>query len=473
MKPKIVLYNPKAPYYTLPLPLLAISSVVDAEKYEIVVVDGRLMKDPYPLLREHLKNAVCFGVSVISGTPIKDSVKISKLVKKDFPGLPLIWGSWHPSIFPEHCITEGYADISVIGQGELTFLEILERLEKNDSLEGVLGCAYRSGNEVRVNERRKFVDINNFPPYDYDLIPLEAYFKLKGRRQIDFYSSQGCPYRCAFCSDPYVFNRRWSGLKGPRLLSDVFGVVKRYNAEDILFQDENFFANQKRALQFAEGVLVSGLHFSWVATSRADQVVQLDDLMLREIAQSNCRKIIIGAESGSQEMLDRIKKDTLVEEAILSAEKLHRVGVGALFNFIVGFPEEDFSSTLQTLKTIKEIKTIDEGFEFNIFFYTPYPGTELYNYLVQKDYLLPRTLEEWADIDFVRFSGYWVSEQERKYIERFKFYQKIRFRRNGNILLNTLSSLASLRCKHDYYGFPVEKEIGNFIRYKILNLENW
>jgi len=473
MKRTIVLYNPKAPYYTLPLPLLAIASVVDRSKYNVVIVDGRVTRDPITVLRQCLSGAICFGVSVISGTPIKDSIAVSKFAKEEFPDVPVIWGGWHPSILPEQCITEGHADVSVIGQGELTFLEILARLEQGESLEGVRGCAYRHGGDIRLNEKQGFVDINNFPPYDYDLLPLETFFKLKGRRQIDFYSSQGCPYRCAFCSDPYVFNRRWSGLKGDRLLSDVFEIVKRYNVDDVLFQDENFFANQKRAVQFAEGVLRSGLTFTWAATSRADQVVKLGDELLRVIARSRCRKLIIGAESGSQEVLDRIKKDTLAEEAIVSAEKLHRHQIGALFNFIVGFPEEDFSSTLQTLETIKKIQSINPQFEFSIFFYTPYPGTELYNYLVEKDYHLPKTLEEWSNVDFIQFSGYWVSEKEREYVERFKFYRKLMARKNGRPMLNALSALASLRCRFDFYKFPIEKTVGNFVRHKLLKLSNW
>src|SRR3990172_7447259 len=130
MKPKIVLYNPKAPYYTLPLPLLAIASVVDRREYDVVIVDGRIVRDPLPILREHLKEAVCFGVSVISGTPIKDSLRVTKWVKENFPIIPVVWGGWHPSILPEQSITEGLADIAIIGQGELTFLEILQRLKE-------------------------------------------------------------------------------------------------------------------------------------------------------------------------------------------------------------------------------------------------------------------------------------------------------------------------------------------------------
>ena len=473
MKHKVVFYNPKAPYYTLPLQFLALSSVVDRDRFDVVIIDARIERKPHELLRSHLRDALCLGISVITGIPIKDAVEVSRMAKRNFPNVKIIWGGWHPSILPEQCLQEGYADVAVVGQGELTFLEVLDRLAEGKSLEGVNGCVFKEGNEIHVNAIRKFVDINNFPPYDYDLVPLEKYFRFKGIRQIDFYSSQGCPYRCAFCADPYVYNRRWSGLKGSRMLLDVFDVLKRYRVDDILFQDENFFASQKRVLQFAEGIQSSGVKFTWAATSRADQAAKLDDRMLKEIAESNCRKIMIGAESGSQEMLDKIKKDTLVEETILSAEKLHSVNIGAAFGFIVGFPEEDFNTTLQTLDTIKKIKAIDSRFEFNIFFYTPYPGTELYDYIVRKGYRLPQSLAEWSDIDFILYSGYWVSKREREYVERFKFYNKLGFNGNGSIFLKPLYSLAALRRKNDFYSLPVEKNAINFVRYKVLGQSNW
>ncbi|MEK6571628.1 MAG: hypothetical protein AABZ61_09670, partial [Bacteroidota bacterium] len=126
-----------------------------------------------------------------------------------------------------------------------------------------------------------------------------------------------------------------------------------------------------------------------------------------------------------------------------------------------------------TLDTIKKIKAIDGRFEFNIFFYTPYPGTELYDYIVRKGYRLPQSLAEWSDIDFILYSGYWVSKREREYVERFKFYNKLGFNGNGSIFLKPLYSLAALRRKNDFYSLPLEKNAINFLRYKILGQSNW
>jgi radical SAM superfamily enzyme YgiQ (UPF0313 family) len=473
----VILYNPLAPYYTIPLQYLALAAVIDRERFDVRVIDARIERSAEEAHRkvvELLPEAVCVGVSVITGTPIKDATAISELTRRSAPGVPVVWGGWHPSIFPEQCLREGSADYCVFGQGELTFSELVEALEAGSGTEGIAGLAYlRDGMFVR-NPERKFVDINTFPPYDYGLVPLETYFRLKGKRQIDFYSSQGCPYRCGFCADPYVYSRRWSGLKSGRMVSDVFEAVRKYRVDDVLFQDENFFANRNRVNEFCRGVNDSGLRFTWAATSRADQIAPLDDEFLAEVARANLRKVMIGAESGSQEMLDLMKKDTLAEEALISAEKLTRHGIGAAFGFIVGFPEESFEETLKTLNLIKEIKRIDPGMEFNIFFFTPYPGTELYEQIVSKGYLLPSTLAEWSDIDFILYSGYWVKHDEREYVNRFKFYAKLATeKRSDRLWANPVRYLAAQRLRRDFYKLPVEKELINFVRYKLLHRVNW
>jgi radical SAM superfamily enzyme YgiQ (UPF0313 family) len=477
MRKKVVLYNPAAPYFTLPLQYLALASVLDPEKYDVRIVDARIERsaeDAHRKVNELLENAVCLGVSIITGTPIKDAIAITGLCKSRFPGVPVVWGGWHPSIFPEQCIREGGADFCISGQGEATFVELLEAIESDGPYDNIPGLTYQEKGECLNNGERKFMDINSFPPYNYDLLPLESYFERKGLRQLDFYSSQGCPYRCAFCADPFVYNRRWSGLKGARMLSDVFDAVRKYAIDDVVFQDENFFANRDRVLKFCNGVNEQGMRFSWTATSRADQIAPLDDDFLDEIAKANLRRVMIGAESGSQEMLDFMKKDTLTEETIVSAEKLARHGIGASFNFIVGFPEEGFSNTLKTLDTIKELKKIQGSFEFNIFFFTPYPGTELFNYIVKKGFRVPHSLLEWSDLDFTLYAGYWVSASEKRYVEGFQFYTKLATEHAARrVWLAPLRLLARARTRNDFFDLPVEKSLVDLVRYRILHDLKW
>src|SRR5258706_16367394 len=128
----VILYNPAAPYYTIPLQYLALASVIDPARFEVRIIDASIEKSPrhaHQKLIELLPRAVCVGVSVITGTPIKDAVEISELAKKSAPSVPVVWGGWYPSIFPEQCLREGSADFCVSGQGEVTFAELVDALD--------------------------------------------------------------------------------------------------------------------------------------------------------------------------------------------------------------------------------------------------------------------------------------------------------------------------------------------------------
>src|ERR1041385_221677 len=240
MRKTIILYNPEAPYYTFPLPLLAISTLVDRSKYDIKIIDARIDPLAHKHVLESLDNAVCMGISVLTGSPIKDASSITKLIKRHRPDIPVIWGGWHPSIFPEQCMLEGMADYIVTGQGETGFKELLMHIESNDTPQNIPGIGFKRDSQVVVTHARTFQDINQFPSYDYDLIPVETYFRHKQNRQIDFYTSQGCPYRCNFCADPMVFNRKWSGLPAERILDELRYLIPKYRAKDVFFHDETF-----------------------------------------------------------------------------------------------------------------------------------------------------------------------------------------------------------------------------------------
>ncbi|MEE8524808.1 MAG: cobalamin-dependent protein, partial [Thermoanaerobaculia bacterium] len=183
----VVLYNPRAVFFTMPLALVAIGSHLDRERYRVVIVDGRLEDDPLAAVLDHLDGAVCLGITVLTGDPIRDALRVSRRAKERHPDLPVIWGGWHPSLFGRECLEEPAVDVTVQGQGEETLAEIIERLDAGDSLDGCRGCAFRDpGGGVKVNPPRPFTDVDEFRPHDYSLIDVERYFELKGDRQLDY-----------------------------------------------------------------------------------------------------------------------------------------------------------------------------------------------------------------------------------------------------------------------------------------------
>ena len=284
-RPRVVLYNPRAVFYTMPLALVAIASALDRDRIDVVIIDGRLEKDPVGAVVAASRDAVCVGITVLTGAPIHDALAVGRAVKAENPSTPIVWGGWHPSLLASECLDEPSVDIVVSGQGEDTFKHIVDRLIAGESARGCESGAMK--------------DLNAYPAHDYSLIPVEKYFALKGARQIDYISSQGCRFRCAFCADPAVFNRGWTGLLPERIADEISFLHQRYGVEDVSFQDETFFTHAMRVNMLADEFLKRNLSITWTATLRADQACRLGEKLFAKTVRSGLRRVMVGVESGS------------------------------------------------------------------------------------------------------------------------------------------------------------------------------
>ena len=454
---KVVLYNPQAVFFTMPLALLAIGSELDPSVYEVVIVDARLDPDAESTVLAHVHDALCLGVTVLTGAPISDALRVSRAAKRARPSLPVIWGGWHPSMFARECLHEQSVDVTVRGQGEETFAEILRRLAAGSSLEGCAGCTVRlADGRIHENPPRPLAPVEAFRAQDYGLIPVERYFELKGKRQLDFISSQGCNFRCAFCSDPFVYGRKWVGLEPVRMALRLKELWDRYHFDDVNFQDETFFTKAERIRALADRIIETGMTITWAATMRADQGVRLPDDVWVRCRQSGLRRLLVGVEAGSNDALKRIRKDITIEQVFATAEKMVRLDIAGHFPFIVGFPDETDVQVQATLDCAKRLRSMSPDFQTPIFYFKPYPGSALVIDAVARGFRLPTSLEAWAQFDYVAGEpGPWVAPDKYARIERFKFFHELAWQR-GSREPRILRKLARYRCARDNYHWPVE-----------------
>jgi radical SAM superfamily enzyme YgiQ (UPF0313 family) len=462
-RPRIVLYNPRAVFYTMPLALLALASALDRRRYDVVIVDARLEVDPLRRVLEATDGALCLGLSVLTGAPIRDALAVSRAVKAARPGVTAVWGGWHPSLFADDCLAESSIDIAVIGQGEHTFIEILERLAAGESVTGCAGTTTRGDAALVPGPSRPLADLNTLPAHDYSLLPVERYFALKGQRQIDYISSQGCRFRCAFCADPAVYHRGWTGLDPERIADEAAGLHARYQMRELSFQDETFFTHPARIDRLADALLKRDLTFDWTATLRADQACRMGEGLFAKAVRAGLRRVMVGVESGHQATLDRLAKDMRLEQVLQAASLCARYDVGAIFNFIVGFPGEPDESIDATLNLAKRLRRMHPRFETPIFYYRPYPGNPLAERARAEGYGFPRGLEGWADFDYVGGRGPWVSDTRWRQVERFKFYTRHAWQPCASWRW-PLRAAARFRCERDWYNFPVEKALVELVR---------
>jgi anaerobic magnesium-protoporphyrin IX monomethyl ester cyclase len=448
-RPRVVLYNPRAVFFTMPLALLALASSLDRDDVEVEIIDGRLERDPVATVVAAAEGALCLGVTVLTGAPIHDALRISRAVKAAHPRCTVVWGGWHPSLFPDECLQDPAVDVAVVGQGEEAFKEIVGRLIRGDSCHGRLG-----GQPLR--------DVSAMPPHDYSLLPVERYFALKRKRQVDYISSQGCRFRCAFCADPAVYARAWSGLAPERVANEIHDLHRQYGVAEIAFQDETFFTHPARIGRLAEELLSGGSAVTWTATLRADQACRMGEEVFAHCVRAGLQRVMIGVEAGSQAMLDWLRKDVRLEQIHDAARLCARYQVGVIFNFIVGFPGETDASIDATLKLAKELRGMHPRFETPIFYYRPYPGNPIADVALAQGYEFPRGLEAWADFDYVGDRGPWISAARWRHIERFKFYTRHAWQ--PGVWRWPLRAAARWRCDRDWYHAPVEKALVELVR---------
>jgi anaerobic magnesium-protoporphyrin IX monomethyl ester cyclase len=366
-------------------------------------------------------------------------------------------------MFGRECLEEPSVDATVQGQGEITFAEMVDRLAAGRSLEGCPGCTCRdAAGRPLVNPPRPLADVNTLHPHDYGLIDVERYFAVKGKRQLDYISSQGCAFRCAFCADPFVYQRKWTGLEPERIGGELEALWHRHRFVDVNFQDETFFTYAQRVEAIAGELLRRRLPVTWAATMRADQGQRLTEEVFALCKRSGLRRLLVGVESGSQEMMDRIKKDIKIEQVFHVAERCRRHGVAVHFPFIVGFPEETDDSVRATLEVIKRLRAMSPDFQTPIFYFKPYPGTPITDQAVAGGFSLPNSLDEWSRFDFVGSIGPWVTPDKHRLIERFKYFQQVAWAPDSP-WRRPLQALARWRCSRDFYAAPLEKLVANLV----------
>jgi anaerobic magnesium-protoporphyrin IX monomethyl ester cyclase len=463
-KPAVVLYNPKAVFYTMPLALLAIGSYLDPDLYNVIIIDGRLEEDPIKKILSGLSNAICFAVTVLTGNPIKDALYTSRIVKKKFPEIPVVWGGWHPSLFVQETLQDPSVDIVVKGQGEVSFEALLQRFLHKETPGGLPGISYKENGIIKNNPERPLADINTFPAFNYNLIDVKGYMKLSGKNQMDYISSQGCRFRCAFCADPVMYKRGWHGYSAHRVGEEIGQLWKKYKFDHVHFQDETFFTNKKRVQDVAQEFINRQLPITWFGTMRADQGVRLDDETWQLCKRSGLKKIMIGMEAGTQQMLDWMQKDIKLEHIFETAEKCVQYHIAIIFSIIVGFPGERPESILETLEVVKKLRKMSGNFSMSIYYYKPYPGNKIADELSSRGYQFPQGLEEWSDFDYVD-SGKsdWLTDDQITHIERFKFYEQLAWSK-PTVPKFILQKIAKWRCERNIYRFPVEKNIIRFLK---------
>jgi radical SAM superfamily enzyme YgiQ (UPF0313 family) len=434
---KVILYLPRhvPPEYensvalaVPPLPHLALAGPLREAGYEVRIIDAKWEPSYRDEIAVTIGTALCVGISALTGYAIADGLEVAGLAKTLRPEVPVIWGGWHPSFAARQAAADPRVDIVVRGHGERTIVALLAAIEERRPLADVAGVTYRDGTSVVETPDRPAEDLNAYPPPAYDLIDAQRYIQVRpdGTRNAATIFSRGCPYQCDFCLDS---RQLWRGLAMDRIHDDLAFWVLRNGANDLRFYDGNFFLGRQRLVEFSRMVIDGELagRFRWTATGVGNRVVKLDGEVLTLLHRAGCRQVAIGAESGSDELLQQITNKTTVEHTVEAVRLLTRHGIGQYLFFMVGFPQEPEDALEETLRLIHRLTQINPDVEVQLNFCVPLPGSEMFRIAVARGlFEEPRSFGDWARFEYTRPSLPHISRQYTERVMGFVNCMKLR-----------------------------------------------
>ena len=393
--------------------------------YRVHIIDQRVQPD----WRERLSSAlaekpVCVGVTSTTGPQLRHALEVSRLVKQQ-GDIPVVWGGIHATLLPEQTLEKTEIDFVVQGEGERTFEELVAALESGNGVQGIAGLWYKHSGRVLHGATRPFIDPNEEPSLEYDLVDVPKYTRtVFSVKRLSFSTSRGCSFPCAFCYSTVVHRRRWRALSADLAVAQMKEFTSRYGVRGLFLTDANFFLDLDRARAILEGVVRGNLDLIFTRLHiRFDTLRRLSDEDIALIARAGCRCLALGVESGSARIRELLHKPIDEGELHEINRRLSRASIMPLYFFMGGFPTETRDDLRATVRLFMKLLTENPRAAKSLNTYVPYPGTELFDLAVAEGLRPPRWMEDWYPFSYRNLgaSGSWLSEQMRKTVEMLDF----------------------------------------------------
>lgn len=362
-----------------PQGLCYLASMAREAGYSVSIIDAlALGLDEEELARCIIENEPDIIGFTAPSMLINSAARTASLVRTRRPEAVILIGGPHLTAVPEETMKRFKVfDIGVIGEGERTLGEILSCFERRAEVNSIKGIIYRENGNIRITAPRELIEnMDELPLPAWDLLPyLPEYYcqsivRIDKMPSISLTTSRGCPSKCIFCARN-VFGNTCRAYSAGKVLKMIDYLKENYNIKGLSIEDENFFAYRKRLIDFCERLIERRENLSWSCAGRVDMIT--GDL-LKLMRKAGCWEISFGIESGSQPILDFIKKGITLDEIRKVIALTRDAGIKAGGYFIAGHPGETIATLRETMQFARGIK-LDS---FQISFMCPFPGTELY-----------------------------------------------------------------------------------------------
>ena len=363
--------------------LLQIATCAQKAGFDVTFVDTRMLKNwkdlECTISRAHPDVVATGGMSVNFGW----ALKCIDIAKKIDPAIMTVIGGVHASIRPDEALSKDEIDHIITGEGEISFIGLIQNL-----------FIHRIKQPRLINGQKP--ELDELPFINRSFLP---YFELNnpiwfGKKPwITIIAGRGCPYKCKFCqpSENILFGTGVRIRSPENVIAELIELQEKYSFDYVHFHDDCPTFNKKWIEDFCEKYVDAGFTQNFAVAARADILCKNED-MISILARAGCDTVSIGFESGSQRILDFLGKGTTVEQNIKSAELCHKYGIKIVANYMFGVPIETLDDVRATLEMLDKIKPDYRSPAY----FTPYPGTYLYDYCAEKNISL---LQEYKDFN--------------------------------------------------------------------------
>ncbi|MBU2472867.1 MAG: radical SAM protein [Patescibacteria group bacterium] len=359
----------------------------------VKIFDTEALSLNYSEIKQYLakEKPDLIGFTCLSPT-INHILKICRIVKKDLNlKSSIVLGGIHPTIFPKETIKNQYIDFVVVGEGEITFTELVKAIqEKRTDFENINGLYYKKNGEIVKTQPRELIsDLDTIPFPARDLFNLDLYSSAPTKKLTDeqcspILTSRGCTFNCIHCVSKSIWQRKIRYRSSDNIISEIEECINKYNIKEFSILDDNFTLNKSRAIEFCQKVIEKKLLIAWICFSRADGI---NDQLIKIMAEAGCKKISLGLESGSQKILNLMRKQTTIEQGKKAVEIIRKNNILVHASFMIG----NIGETEETVKeTINFAKSLDLD-NASFFITCPVPGSDLYYYAQNEGFIEKNT----------------------------------------------------------------------------------
>lgn len=362
-----------------PLGLAYIAATLEKNGHEVKIVDCDVEENYeekiYRLCREFQPQMAGFYAMTWNYGLAK---KISDQIKTIDEKIITVLGGPNITTMPEDSLKYGKFDFGVLGEGEETIIELVEKLEnkKEIEFEQILGLVFRKEGKIVINQYRALIaDLNSIPFPARHLLPMEKYFDVfsKHKKFATIIATRGCPFNCIFCDRKNRMGKNWRYRSVANIVQEIKEIIEKYDIHEFMFFDDNLIVNKNWAHELMSEL--KKLDIIWECRERVDMV---DEQMLRAMKEAGCYRIRFGFESGDNEILKKLKKDITVEQSLASAKLCRKIGIDIFGYFIIGAPGETKETARKTINLALKINPSFAAFSKMILI----PGSEIFQYAV-------------------------------------------------------------------------------------------